>query len=130
PHSFPTRRSSDLLVLGHFFAAHGHSIAGPQTGDHSPLYLPRGTLRFLIMVGFIGVFGYRYYLHRDPQALLHLQAPLLDQPYLPFVLVGAFFIGVFVSRVIGRMLSGADGPPPWFQDVLAWFSLLATLGLG
>ena len=31
-----------LLILAHFFAAHGHSIGGPTTGHRSPLYLPAG----------------------------------------------------------------------------------------
>src|SRR5260370_41974989 len=47
-----------FLILGHFFAAHGHSIASPATGTASPLYLPRGTLRILIIVGFLAVMGY------------------------------------------------------------------------
>src|ERR1700736_4109165 len=41
-----------FLSLGSFFAAHGRSIAGPLTGTRSPLYLPRGSLRFLIILGF------------------------------------------------------------------------------
>jgi len=34
-----------------------------------------------------------------------------------------------MSRVVGRMLSGPDGVPAWFQDFQAWIALLATLGL-
>ena len=62
-----------FLILGHFFAAHGHSIAGPATGTTSPLYLPRGTLRTLVIVGFLGVLGYRYYLHRNIEDLLNVR---------------------------------------------------------
>src|SRR5260370_19493783 len=46
-----------FLILGHFFAAHGHSIAGPSTGPVSPLKLPRGTLRTFIILGFLAVLG-------------------------------------------------------------------------
>src|SRR5262245_66574110 len=34
-----------FLILGHYFAAHGHTIRGPKTGPASPLHLPRGTIR-------------------------------------------------------------------------------------
>jgi hypothetical protein len=115
-----------FLILGHFFAAHGHSIAGSETGPASPLHLPRGTLRTLIVLGFLGVFGYRYYLHRDFEDSLRLQEPLLQQPYLPLVIIAGFFLGVFVNRVIVRPL----GNTPWIQDMLAWVALLSTLGLG
>ena len=46
------------------------------------------------------------------------------------LMLAAFFVGVIVSRVIGRILSGTYGPPPWFQDILAWLALLATIGMG
>jgi hypothetical protein len=115
-----------FLILGHFFAAHGHSIASPATGTASPLYLPRGTLRTLIIVGFLAVLGYRYYLHRNIEDLLNVREPLLQQPYLPLVILTGFFVGVFLGRLFGRKLSTA----PWFQDILAWVALLATLGLG
>ncbi len=118
-----------FLILGHFYAAHGHTIAGPSTGPKSPLYLPRGSIRLLIILGFVGVLGWRYYQHRDLNDLLKIKEPLLEQPYLPLVLVGTFFVGVFFSRVIGRMLAGPRGPSPWFQDIQAWVALMATLGL-
>jgi hypothetical protein len=115
-----------FLILGNFFAAHGHSIAGPATGTASPLHLPGGTLRTLIIVGFLAVFGYRYYVYRDFERLFKLGEPLFEQPYLPLVILGGFFTGVFLNRVIIRSV----GITPWFQDILAWVALLATLGLG
>jgi hypothetical protein len=122
-----------FLILGHFFAAHGHSIAGPTTGPGHPLYLPRGTLRTLIVVGFLAVFGYRYYVTRDWQTLLQLNPPvpeqLMEQPYLPLVLIIAFFIGVLAARLFHRPTPLQPGGAPWVQDIEAWVALLATLGL-
>ena len=115
-----------FLALGSFYAAHGHSISGPR----SPLYLPRGTLRTLIVLGFAAVVGWKYYLTRDWNEVLKIKAPDVGNVALPVVLLAAFFAGVFVSRIIGRMLSGPYGPPPWFQDILAWLALLATIGMG
>jgi hypothetical protein len=114
-----------FLILGHFFAAHGHSIAGPTAGPASPLHLPSGTLRTLIIVGFLAVLGYRYYVYRDFEKLFKLGEPLFEQPYLPLVILGGFFVGVFLNRVIIRSV----GITPWFQDILAWVAMLATLGL-
>jgi hypothetical protein len=116
-----------FLILGHFFAAHGHSIAGPKTGAASPLYFPRGSLRALIVLGFVAVLGWRYYAQRNFDDLLRLQ-PLLEQPYLPLVLVGAFLLGVLMARVV-NLFAGSQGIMPWFQDFQAWVALLATLGL-
>jgi hypothetical protein len=116
-----------FLALGHFFAAHGHSIAGPQTGPASPLYLPGGTLRALIVLGFAAVLGWRYYSQRGFEGLKPTD---LDQaPYLFAVLVAAFLFGVILSRIGNRWLAGPAGPPYWFQDILAWLALLAGIGL-
>src|SRR5262245_59259456 len=49
-----------FLILGHYFAAHGHSIAGPTTGTKSPLYLPRGSVRGLILFGFAGMVAWHF----------------------------------------------------------------------
>src|SRR2546427_12038141 len=57
-----------FLVLGSFFAAHGRSIAAPDAASASPLYLPRGTLRTLLILGFLAVLGWKYYAYGDWQA--------------------------------------------------------------
>src|SRR5262249_24906014 len=49
---------------------------------------------------------------------------------LPLVLIGAFFLGVLVSRIGHVLLAGPEGMPDWFQDIQAWVSLIAILGLG
>src|SRR5712691_5655550 len=83
-----------FLILGSFFAAHGHSIAGPAGDSRNPLYLPRGTLRTLIILGFAAVLGWRYYVNPDWRALLEIKQAVVEQPYLPLVLLGGFFLGV------------------------------------
>src|SRR5207237_4450742 len=89
-----------FLCLGSFFAAHGHSISGAR----SPLYFPRGSLRTLTILGFAAVLGWKYYVTRDWHALLDIKSPDPGEAGLPLILLAAFFIGVIVSRVIGRML--------------------------
>ena len=49
---------------------------------------------------------------------------------LPTVMIGAFLLGVIVNAASWKLLKGAEGMPPWYQDVQAWVSVLAVLGLG
>jgi hypothetical protein len=119
-----------FLILGHFFAAHGHSIAGAGSTQPSPLHLPRGVVRTLLFLGFVGVFAWRYYVDRDLEKVLDLKQPDLGlQPYLAFVLVGTFFLGLFLGRLVRLTQRGSNVTPYWFQDILAWLSLIAVMGL-
>jgi hypothetical protein len=47
----------------------------------------------------------------------------------PLVLLNAFLLGVLVARLANWLLAGPQGLPPWYQDTLAWVSILAVLGL-
>src|SRR4051812_11631093 len=70
-----------FLILGHYFAARAnpHTPAGAP-GRH-PLFLPRGAIRFLVVVGFVAVFAWGYY--SDPRFVDRLKLPALeDQPFL------------------------------------------------
>jgi len=116
-----------FLILGHFFAAHGNTIAQRDTDQHSPLYLPGGTVRFLVILMLGGAIGWKLY--QNPESLRHqfetsLDA-LKDQPYLPIVILSAFLVGVILRSIVGR-----TNPPQWLQDFEAWVSLIAIVGLG
>jgi hypothetical protein len=87
--------------------------------------LPRGSLRFLMMAGFIAALAWGFY--QNPRFFDRLKPQAGDQPYLPLVLLSAFFVGVVLSRIADRLLAGPLGLPAWFQDVTAWVSLLAIL---
>jgi hypothetical protein len=117
-----------FLIVGHFFASHGKSIAGPGSTEPSPLYLPRGSIRILLLLGFFGIFAWRYSVERDWSRLFDLKQPLESEPYLPFVLLAAFFLGIVIGR-LAQLGRGSAPPPFWFQDIVAWISLLAVLGL-
>src|SRR5262249_46614276 len=86
-----------FIILGHFFAAHGHSI-GHIPGQPSPLYLPRGLVRLAIIAALVGATVYSAV--RDEEALkdqmqFSLQK-ITEQPFLPLVLLGGFLLGVIV----------------------------------
>src|SRR5438105_974020 len=57
-----------FMMLGHYFAAHGVTIATRDDPSPSPLYLPGGTIRMLIIVALVACIGWRLYV--DPAALI------------------------------------------------------------
>jgi hypothetical protein len=110
-----------VLIIAHFFTAHGQSI-GPQTG-RSPLGLPRGSVRLILLAGYLGM---AYYLYTTKPAFqLPQTGPVLLQLV---VLLTAFFLGHFLTVIVRFVSLGRL--PAWFQDVQAWFALLGLLLLG
>lgn len=111
-----------VLILAHFFAAHGGSI-GPHISTRSPLGLPRGSVRFLLLAGYLGLAAYLY----------HLQPEFEVPPTGPFVLLlliltSGFFLGHVLTGLVRR--GGGGVVPPWFQDIEAWVAILALCVLG
>ncbi|MFO0815966.1 MAG: hypothetical protein U0796_22340 [Gemmatales bacterium] len=102
-----------------FFASHGKTIG---TGGHSPLYMPKGTLRFLIVAAIVGVVGWLVW--QDPQQVMKRMRPQeveLDLWAQLFACAtGGFFFGWLIAR-------GPWRTAPAFQDFLAWIALLALL---
>jgi hypothetical protein len=114
-----------FLILGAYFAARGHGHGPSAPGQPHPLYLPRGSIRFLMILGFAAALGWGYY--HNPNFFDRLSPTVTDKPILPLVVLGTFFLGVLVARLANLLLAGPEGLPPWFQDILAWISLLAVL---
>src|SRR5262249_5601087 len=46
-----------VLILGHFFTAHGRNI-GSRVSQRSPLGLPTGSVRLLLLAGYLGMAYY------------------------------------------------------------------------
>jgi hypothetical protein len=115
-----------FLVVGHFFAAHGVTIAAGNSEHPRPLRLPGGVVRLLIIVSLGGTLLYQYLTNPEGlKAQFHASLDQMkDQPYVPLCILGGFFLGAMVRAVVGR-----TNPSAWFQDVEAWISLLALLGL-
>jgi len=118
-----------FLILGHYFAARSHTPVLAGVRQYHPLYLPRGSLRLIMILGFVAAIAWGFY--HNPLFFDRLKSvQLSDQPYLPLVLLGAFFLGIVVARMADRVLTGPEGLSPWFQDILAWVALIAILSLG
>jgi hypothetical protein len=115
-----------FLMLGHYFAAHGVSIASRDDPSPSPWYLPGGVVRFLIIAALGASIGWKLY--SDETGLQHQYAEslslLASQPYLPVIILGGFFIGTIIRGFVGR-----KHPPLIWQDLEAWISLIALVGL-
>jgi hypothetical protein len=111
-----------VLMLAHFFVAHGHSIHGPAS-TRSPLGLPRFTVRIILLAGYLGL-AYWLYVHK-PKFEMAETGPII---LMLAVLFTAFMIG-FVLTSIVRFLWGGS-LPYWFQDIQAWFALVALFLLG
>jgi hypothetical protein len=114
-----------FLILGHYFAVRGHAphVSGPR--NWAPLFLPRGTIRLVLFLGFVAVIAWGFY--NDPSFLERLTPNVSKQPLLLVVVVGAFLLGVLVSRLGRHLMARPEGLPPWFQDIQAWLALLAVL---
>jgi hypothetical protein len=110
-----------VLILAHYFAAHGHSIRS-RPEHRSPLGLPRGSVRFLLLAGYLGLAVYLY--HREPK----FEYPSTSAIILLLVLISGFFLGHLLTAAV-RMVSGGV-LPFWFQDIEAWAALLAMLCMG
>ncbi len=116
-----------FLAVGHYFAAHGVTMATRDEQSPSPLYLPGGVVRVLIVVALAGAIGWKLY--SDEAGLKdQFEASLRElnaQPYMPLVILGGFLVGVILRSLVGR-----ENPSAVWQDLEAWVSVLALVGLG
>lgn len=111
-----------LVLL--FFGSHGHTI-GRNVGDgRTPLGLPHGAVRALILIGIAAVLGWLYWAKPDQfvERLTPDRGRLAEWPMLVLTCVGAFAVG-YIIRL------GPWRHTPGFQDTLATLSLVAMLGL-
>ncbi len=110
-----------VLILSHYFASHGHSI-GPVGYGRSPLGLPRGSIRFVLLAGYLALAGFLY--HTQPK----FEYPSTSALILLLVLLSGFFLGNVLTAMVRALSHGVL--PYWFQDIQAWTALLAILCMG
>jgi hypothetical protein len=114
-----------LLILSHFFTAHGSTI-GSKADSRSPLGLPRGSVRLLLLTGYLGLAAYLWL--NKPKFELTLPQQGEQLLVLPALLLTAFFVGHYLTGVV-RFVSGGT-LPAWFQDFEAWVALVSLFLLG
>lgn len=111
-----------MTLVAVFFVSHGKSI-GSAGGIHpSPLYLPGGTLRLIIIGGTALVVGYLYTNHpeRLEERLRPSEAQFAQWPVLVGAYVGGFLLG-YVFRFMPFRHFWA------FQAFQAWLSIIAMV---
>jgi len=117
-----------MIVLAHYFAHRRFVALSPEMreklkaeslleDDVHPLYLPKHSLRTIIVLAFIGLAVY-----------LGGKGRLLDPVAVPvFVTVGSYFLGIGFGAfgewwMKGRPIKGAS----WFDDARALVTLVAV----
>ena len=120
-----------FLILGSFFAAHGNSISKANSNEPSPLYLPRGFVRFLLVLALIATIGWSIYkdapeLNHWKEVLRQTMDKIVAEPWMPVYVLGGYFLGLFARMLFG---GGTNKQNPTYQDFIAWVSLIAMLGL-
>jgi hypothetical protein len=111
---------SDLLfiIMGHYFAARRRASADPEPGP-PPLFLPRGSVRFLLIGGSIAV---AVLLFRRGQ-LTSLEQ---NKGVVTLLLVGGFLLGVAMNALASWWKDRGHQTPRIVEDLRAIVSLAAA----
>jgi hypothetical protein len=99
-----------LLILGNYF---GSRQSEPGREGKHPLFLPKGSIRLFIILGFAAV---AYFTWRDGR----MDFDLADQNFAIILTVGALVAGGVV-RFAANLISGGEATKPrrWFENVKA-----------
>ena len=107
-----------LSLVMVFFVSHGKSIARRDEGTPSPLWLPGGTLRFIILVGTAAVFAFVMYAHPDRLERLTPPEQLENWKYYLGALAIGFILG-YATRILPFRHAWS------FQAFQAWMAIIA-----
>lgn len=99
-----------FIILGHYFAARSQT---EPPGKPAPLHLPRGSVRVVLMLGFLAV---GVWLYRQDRLLV---SGGLSQSAVTLILVSGFLLGVLMQHVTPKRL------PRVVEDTRALVSLAA-----
>jgi hypothetical protein len=104
-----------FVVIGHYFAARGQAAVDPANGP-PPLFLPRGSVRLLLVAALItvGVIVFRQ------DGILALRG------LFTLILVFAFLLGLLLARITRWIARRRSTPSRWFSDLQALVGLLAV----
>jgi hypothetical protein len=111
---------SDLLfiIMGHYFAARNRAARDPEPGP-PPLYLPRGSVRSVLVVGSVAVAVLLYLRGR-------LTSPERNPAVVTLILVGGFLLGVALHAAWAWWMGEGHRPPRFVEDLRAIVSLAAA----
>jgi hypothetical protein len=104
-----------FVVLGHYFAARGSAPADDPRGGPPPLWLPRGTVRVLL-VGGLGAAGV---------VVVRAGGAAAPRGLITLVLVAAFLLGMVLTRITAWFQRRRGRPWRPFEDLRALVGLAA-----
>lgn len=108
-----------FVVLGHYFAARGQGKSDPAGGP-PPLYLPRGSVRLLLVAALVTV-----------GVLVIRQGGLqFHRGLFTLLLVSGFLLGLLLTRIANWWQRRRPGHSRWFEDLRALIGLGAVAALG
>ncbi len=108
-----------FIILGHYFASR-RAVVASEEGGPPPLYLPRGSVRLLLVLGSVAV-----------AVLLWRRGELTDLDRNPgaftLLLVGGFLLGVLLNAGLAWWRRRGHRPPRLVEDVKAVVSMAAAV---
>jgi hypothetical protein len=108
-----------FIILGHYFAVRSRHDPLDEPGP-PPLYLPRGSVRLILLAGFVAV---EIALYRRGQ----MAAITESSGLVTLVLVAGFLLGVVLQKVMTWWSGGNRPLPRWVEDGRATISLAAAV---
>jgi hypothetical protein len=107
-----------FIIMGHYFAVRGRADQAPEPGP-PPLFLPTGSVRLVLIAGFVGV---AVVLYRQGQFL-----PIGSHPgAVTLILVGGFLLGVVMRKVAAWWQGRGSRVPRFIEDLRAAVALIAA----
>ena len=109
-----------LMALGSYFGAR----AVPTDAKQHPLFLPRGSVRVLVILGFVVV---TYFLWEQGRLTLNLRESMQDRSAAMVVLVAALLVG-FLVRGLGHLVWRGEATTSrrTFENFKSLFVLVLT----
>jgi hypothetical protein len=108
-----------FIILGHYFAVR-RRLGAPEEPGPPPLYLPRGSVRFLLVAGTTGVAVLLY--HRG-------QLTALDKnpAGVTLLLIGGFLFGVVLNSIAVWWRDRGHQTPRLVEDLRAMTAIVAAM---
>jgi hypothetical protein len=110
-----------FIILGHYFAVRSRQSAETVQGP-PPLYLPRGSVRIILIAGFVVT-----------AALLYRRGTLMAVGKNPAVvtifLALGFMLGVLLQHIWSKVMGSGRPFPRFLEDLRALVSLAASVFL-
>jgi hypothetical protein len=114
---------ANYVMLGYYFASRQNQTAQTETAEEpSPLHLPKGTVRWLIILGFLGTAIFiLYQWSQGKRALWEHHA------FFPIVSLASFFFGRVFQAVTGSWNKGASNHWKLLLNAKALAGLFAAI---